>query len=298
MNGYGERCGNSNLCSIIPNIQLKLGYKCLQDDLKKLYDTSHFIHELTNLPPIKNRAYVGESAFAHKGGLHVSAVMKNSRTYEHINPEVIGNHRRVLVSDLSGRSNILYKTKELGIKIKSDNPKIPNILSNLKTLENQGYEFEGADASFEILVKKSLDKFNKHFELVSARTISEKREEDEETLAEATVIIRVDGVTEHTAAIGNGPVNALDTAFRKALEKFYPALKEVQLLDYRVRVVSTIQGTGSAVRVLIDSSDGQMNWSTVGVSENIVEASWKALVDSIEYKLMKDDERRAKSVRK
>ena len=298
MNGYGERCGNSNLCSIIPNIQLKLGFKCIQSDLKKLYDTSHYIHELTNLPPIKNRAFVGESAFAHKGGLHVSAVMKNSKTYEHINPEVVGNHRRVLISDLSGRSNILYKTKELGIKIKSDNPKIGNILSNLKTLENEGYEFEGADASFEILVKKSIDKFNKHFELISARTISEKRAEDEDSVAEATVIVRVDGITEHTAAIGNGPINALDTAFRKALEKFYPSLIEVKLLDYRVRVVSTRQGTGSVVRVLIESGDGKTNWSTVGVSENIVEASWKALVDSIEYKLMKDDENRAKKVRR
>lgn len=298
MNGYGERCGNSNLCSIIPNIQLKLGFKCLQDDLKKLYDTSHFIHELTNLPPIKNRAYVGESAFAHKGGLHVSAVMKKSETYEHVNPEVVGNHRRVLISDLSGRSNILYKTKELGINIKSDNPKIPNILSNLKTLENQGYEFEGADASFEILVRKSIDKFTKHFDLISARTISEKREEDEDSLAEATVIIKVDGVTEHTAAIGNGPVNALDTAFRKALEKFYPSLKEVKLLDYRVRVVSTKQGTESVVRVLIESGDNERRWSTVGVSENIVEASWKALVDSIEYKLMKDDEKKSKKVKR
>ena len=298
MNGYGERCGNSNLCSIIPNIQLKLGFKCIQSDLKKLYDTSHYIHELTNLPPIKNRAFVGESAFAHKGGLHVSAVMKNSKTYEHINPEVVGNHRRVLISDLSGRSNILYKTKELGIKIKSDNPKIGNILSNLKTLENEGYEFEGADASFEILVKKSIDKFNKHFELISARTISEKRAEDEDSFAEATVIVRVDGITEHTAAIGNGPINALDQAFRKALEKFYPSLNEVKLLDYRVRVVSTSKGTGSVVRVLIESGDGKTNWSTVGVSENIVEASWKALVDSIEYKLMKDDEKRAKKVRR
>lgn len=298
INGYGERCGNSNLCSIIPNIQLKLGYKCIDNNLKKLYDISHFIHELTNLPPIKNRPFVGESAFAHKGGLHVSAVMKNSQTYEHVNPEVVGNHRRVLISDLSGRSNILYKTKELGIDIKSDHPKVGNILTNLKTLENQGYEFEGADASFEILVKKSIDNFTKHFELISARTISEKREEAEDSLAEATVIVKVDGVTEHTAAIGNGPVNALDTAFRKALEKFYPSLKDVKLLDYRVRVVSTKQGTGSVVRVLIESSDGNTNWSTVGVSENIVEASWKALVDSIEYKLMKDDEARSKRVRR
>jgi len=297
MNGYGERCGNANLCSIIPVLQAKLGYKCLQDDLKKLYETSHFIHELTNLPPIKNRPFVGQSAFAHKGGLHVSAVMKNPQTYEHMNPEIVGNRRRVLISDLSGRSNILYKAKELGIELRSDNPKVGNILSNLKKLENDGYEFEGADASFEILVKKSIEQFNKHFDLISARTISEKRTEDEDSFAEATVIVKVDGITEHTAAIGNGPVNALDNSLRKALEKFYPSLKKVRLVDYRVRVVTRKQGTDSVVRVLIESGDGEMNWSTVGVSENIVEASWEALVDSIEYKLMKEDEKRAEKAK-
>ncbi len=297
INGYGERCGNANLCSIIPNLQLKLGYKCINEDIKKLYETSHFIHELTNLTPIKNRPFVGESAFAHKGGLHVSAVMKKPETYEHINPEVVGNRRRVLVSDLSGRSNIIYKAKELGIDLRSDNPNIPVILDELKKLENQGYEFEGADASFEILVRKYLGTYSKHFELIGARTITEKRKEDEESIAEATVIVRVDGITEHTAAIGNGPVNALDKSLRKALEKFYPKLKDVELIDYRVRVVTRRHGTDSVVRVLIESGDGDTNWSTVGVSENIVEASWKALVDSIEYKLMKDDEKRAKKAR-
>ncbi|HWP90854.1 MAG TPA: citramalate synthase [Thermodesulfobacteriota bacterium] len=298
MNGYGERCGNANLCSIIPNLKLKLGINSISDEgLKKLYEVSHFIHELTNLPPIKNRPFVGESAFAHKGGLHVSAVMKNAETYEHINPEVIGNRRRVLVSDLSGRSNILYKAKELGIELDPNDKKVQKILSELKKLENQGYEFEGADASFELLIRKTLGQYKKHFELKGARIIVEKHKDDEEPISEATVIVQVDGITEHTAAIGNGPVNALDNALRKALEKFYPALKEVKLKDYRVRVVSTLQGTDAVVRVLIESGDGESDWSTVGVSENIVEASWKAMVDSIDYKLLKDEAKRAAKAR-
>jgi 2-isopropylmalate synthase len=298
INGYGERCGNANLCSIIPNLKLKLGIDCINDDeLKKLYEVSHFIHELTNLPPIKKLPFVGESAFAHKGGLHVSAVMRKSETYEHINPEVVGNKRRVLVSDLSGRSNILYKAKELGINLDPNDKKVQKILSELKKLENQGYEFEGADASFELLIRKILGEYKKHFELKGARIIVEKHRDDEESISEATVIVQVDGITEHTAAIGNGPVNALDNALRKALEKFYPALKEVRLKDYRVRVVSTGKGTDAAVRVLIESGDGESNWSTVGVSENIVEASWKALVDSIDYKLLKDEAKKAAKAR-
>jgi 2-isopropylmalate synthase len=298
MNGYGERCGNANLCSIIPNLKLKLGINSISDDeLKKLYEVSHFIHELTNLPPIKNRPYVGESAFAHKGGLHVSAVMKKAETYEHIDPEIVGNRRRVLVSDLSGRSNILYKAKELGIELEPNDKHVQKILSELKKLENQGYEFEGADASFELLVRKALGQYRKHFELKGARIIVEKRKDDEEPISEATVIVQVDGVTEHTAAVGNGPVNALDNALRKALEKFYPALKDVKLKDYRVRVVSTLRGTDAVVRVLMESGDGETNWSTVGVSENIVEASWKAMVDSIDYKLLKDEAKRAVKAR-
>ncbi len=298
INGYGERCGNANLCSIIPNLKLKMGINCIEDEeLKKLYEVSHFIHELTNLPPIKHLPFVGESAFAHKGGLHVSAVMKNTETYEHIYPEIIGNRRRVLVSDLSGRSNVLYKAKELGIELDQNDKNVEKILRELKKLENQGYEFEGADASFELLIRKILGHYRKHFELKGARAIVEKRRDDEEPISEATVIVQVDGVTEHTAAIGNGPVNALDNALRKALEKFYPALKEVTLRDYRVRVVSTGKATDAVVRVLIESGDGETNWSTVGVSENIVEASWKALVDSIEYKLFKEEAKMAAKAR-
>ena len=289
MNGYGERCGNANLCAIISNMKLKMGIDCISDtEITKLYDVSHFIHELTNLPPLKQGAYVGESAFAHKGGIHVSAVMKNSETYEHISPETVGNHRRVLVSDLSGRSNILYKAQELGIEIDPKDEKILDVLNDLKTMENSGYEFEGADASFELLVRKALGKYKKQFYIKSAKTLVEKKSEEDETISEATVEVQVDGVNEKTSATGNGPVNAIDGALRKALENFFPSLKEVQLVDYRVRVVSNKKGTDSVVRVLVESGDGEDTWSTVGVSENIVEASWKALVDSIDYKLLKD----------
>ncbi len=290
INGYGERCGNANLCSIIPDLKLKLGIDCIDDEkLKKLYEVSHFVHELTNLPPIKHRPFVGESAFAHKGGIHVNAVIKNTDTYEHIKPELVGNRRRVLISDLSGRSNIIYKAKELGIDLDPKDPRITKILKELKKLENQGYEYEGADASFELLVRKALGLYKKHFWVKSARTIVEKRKEDEEPITEATVIVKVDGVIEHTAATGNGPVNALDKALRKALEKFFPTLKDLRLKDFRVRVVSSQMGTDSMVRVLIESGDGKDSWSTVGVSENLVEASWQALIDSLDYKLLKDE---------
>lgn len=298
MNGYGERCGNANLCSIIPNLNLKLGIECLDNnELMRLYDVSHFIHELTNLPPIKHRAFVGESAFAHKGGLHVSAVMKKSETYEHVRPDVVGNKRRILISDLSGRSNILYKAKELGVELDSKDKRVNNILNELKKLENEGYEFEGADASFELLVRKALGEYRKVFHLNSVRTITEKRSDDEEPITEATLIVQVDGVTEHTVAIGNGPVHAMDQGLRKALEKFYPNLKEVKLKDYRVRVLSAKHGTDAVVRVLIESGDGESDWSTVGVSQNIVEASWKALVDSIDYKILKDEAKKAAKAR-
>ncbi len=290
MNGYGERCGNANLCAIIPNIAIKLGMNSIsRENLRKLYSVSHFIHELTNLPPLNKQAYVGESAFAHKGGIHVSAVMKNSDTYEHIEPQSVGNRRRVLVSDLSGRANIAYKAQELGVDIDPKDERIIEILNELKILENQGYEFEGADASFELLVRKTLGTYKKRFYLKNTRTLVEKREGDKEPLSEATAEVQVNGVTEYTVARGNGPVNAIDGALRKSLEKFFPALKTLRLLDYRVRVVSRSGGTDSVVRVLVQSGDGERTWSTVGVSDNIVEASWKALVDSIDYKILKDE---------
>ncbi|MBI4844261.1 MAG: citramalate synthase [Nitrospirae bacterium] len=288
INGLGERCGNANLVSIIPNLKLKLGYDCVSlQNTKKLKVVSRFVTEIANLRHFKRQPYVGDSAFAHKGGAHVNAVLKHSGTYEHIRPELVGNYRRVLVSDLAGKSNVLMKAKEYNLKIESDSPKIKNIVRELKELENQGFQYEGAEASFELLMKKQLRLHKKFFTLIGARVIIEKRKEGEEPISEATIMVEVGGKTEHTAATGNGPVNALDNALRKALEKFYPQLKDVKLLDYKVRVLTAGKGTSAKVRVLIESGDEEHKWGTVGVSENIIEASWQALVDSIEYKLLK-----------
>jgi 2-isopropylmalate synthase len=291
INGYGERCGNANLCSIIPNLKLKMGMDCITDaQLKKITEVSRFVSELANLPHYKYLPYVGESAFAHKGGVHVSAIRKSDMTYEHVPPEKVGNRQRVLISDLSGESNILYKAAEFKIDIESKDPKVREILDNLKQLENQGFQFEGAEGSFEILIKKALGQHKKFFELMGFRVIVEKSEEEGPPLSEATIMVRVGDRVEHTAAVGNGPVNALDNAIRKALEKFYPELKEVTLLDYKVRILSPKDGTGAQTRVLIESGDGKSKWGTVGVSENIIQASWQALVDSIDYKLLKEKE--------
>jgi 2-isopropylmalate synthase len=291
MNGYGERCGNANLCSIIPNLKLKMGVDCITDDqLRKITEASRFVSELANLPHNKYLPYVGDSAFAHKGGVHVSAIRKNDATYEHVAPERVGNRQRVLISDLSGESNILYKAADFKIDLASKDPKVRQILDDLKRLENQGFQFEGAEGSFEILVKKALGQHKRFFELMGFRVIVEKKTEEEVPLSEATIMVRVGDRVEHTAAVGNGPVNALDHAIRKALEKFYPELKQVKLLDYKVRILSTRDGTGALTRVLIESGDGQSKWGTVGVSENIIQASWQALVDSIDYKLLKEED--------
>ena len=290
INGYGERCGNANLCSIIPNLKLKMGIDCITDDqLKKITEVSRFVSELANLPHHKYLPYVGDSAFAHKGGVHVSAIRKSDATYEHVIPEKVGNHQRVLISDLSGESNILYKAAEFKIDFESNDPKIRQILDDLKRLENQGFQYEGAEGSFEILIKKALGQHKRFFELMGFRVIVEKKTEEEAPVSEATIMVRVGDRVEHTAAEGNGPVNALDHAIRKALEKFYPELKQVKLLDYKVRILSTKDGTGALTRVLIESGDGQSKWGTVGVSENIIEASWQALVDAIDYKLLKEE---------
>jgi len=290
INGYGERCGNANLCSIIPNLKLKMGIDCISDaQLKKITEISRFVSELANLPHHKYLPYVGDSAFAHKGGVHVSAIRKSGFTYEHVQPEQVGNRRRVLISDLSGESNILYKAAEFKIDIESNDPNVRGILDTLKQLENQGFQFEGAEGSFEILIKKALGQHKKFFELMGFRVIVEKGEEEGLLLSEATIMVRVGDQVEHTAAVGNGPVNALDNAIRKALEKFYPELKEVKLLDYKVRILSTKDGTAAKTRVLIESGDGESKWGTVGVSENIIQASWQALVDSIDYKLLKEE---------
>ncbi len=290
LNGIGERCGNANLISILPNLQLKLGYSCISKaQMGHLKTTSRLIYELLNQPPLKRQPYVGDSAFAHKGGVHVSAVVKSPDTYEHIEPELVGNHRRVLVSDLSGKSNLLYKAKEWGVDLDSKDPRAREILAKLKDLEHRGYEFEGAEASFELLFQEALHKkAARNFKLVGFRVIDEKREENADPIAEATVQIEVDGHVEHTAAQGNGPVNALDAALRKALAKFYPEVKDMELVDYKVRVLSGEHGTGSTVRVLIESADKDGRWGTVGVSHNILEASYQALADAIRYKLFKE----------
>ncbi len=290
INGLGERCGNANLISIIPNIQLKLGIHCITpDQLRKLRDVSRFVTEIANLRHFKRQPYTGDSAFAHKGGMHVSAIQKRPETYEHIRPELVGNSQRVLISDLAGRSNILRKAEEFGIRLSSDSVQIQDIVTRLKELENQGFQFEGAEASFELLMKKSLGLHKKFFELMGFRLIVEKRKEGEDPISEATIMVKVGGHIEHTAATGKGPVNALDNALRKALEKFYPGLKEVKLHDYKVRVLTAGKGTSAKVRVLIESGDKESRWGTVGVSENIIEASYQALVDSVDYKLLKEE---------
>lgn len=290
INGLGERCGNANLCSVIPNLQVKLGIKCISDgQLKRLRDVSRFVNEIANMRHFKRQPFVGDSAFAHKGGIHVSAVMKRPETYEHMKPELVGNSHRVLISDLAGKSNILRKAKEFNIHIEPDSPQLQDMLNTLKDLEHQGFQFEGAEASFELLLKKALGLHRKFFDLIGFRVIVEKRKEGELPLSEATIMMKVGGKTEHTAATGTGPVNALDNALRKALDKFYPELKEVKLHDYKVRVLTAGKGTSARVRVLIESGDEKNRWGTVGVSENIIEASWQALVDSIEYKLLKEE---------
>lgn len=296
VNGVGERCGNANLVSIVPNLQLKLGYECVDEQaLQSLTELSHFVDELANREPNKQQAYVGQSAFAHKAGLHASAVRRHSETYEHIEPGIVGNHQRVLVSDQAGRSNLLYKAKELGIDPEELEPKVGELLKELKELEHQGFQFEGADASFELLLQKAIkgEKL-RHFELVGFRVINEKRNENEEPIAEATIQVRgPDGKLEHTASMGNGPVNAIDSALRKALIGFYPSIEEMRLVDYKVRVLDDKQGTEGMVRVLVESHDANGHWTTVGVSPNVIEASWQALVDAIDFKLYKD-KRRAK----
>jgi 2-isopropylmalate synthase len=298
INGFGERCGNANLVSIIPNLVLKMGRSCIgADRLKRLREVARFVDELANLHHNTHQPFVGDSAFAHKGGVHVSAVRRNPLTYEHIDPSLVGNAQRVLISDLSGRANVLSKAKELGFDLEGDGRAqvAAELLERVKRLEADGFLYEGAEGSFEILLKKSLGLHHKFFDLLGFRVIDEKRSEGEEPGAEATIMVRVGGVVEHTAAAGNGPVNALDAALRKALEKFYPAIRDVRLVDFKVRVLASGGGTGARVRVLIESSDGHETWGTVGVSANVIEASWQALVDSIEYKLMRDEERAAGS---
>jgi len=286
VNGYGERCGNANLCSIIPNLQLKMGYECVSSDkLQHLSTLSKFVSELGNLSPDHKQPFVGRSAFAHKGGIHVSAVIKNEQTYEHIRPELVGNERRVLVSDLSGKSNVCYKSDELGLDVDKYSKESSEIVQKLKELENKGYQFEAAEASFELLVKHMTNKAPDFFSLEGFRIIME-RDASGKSRSEATIRVKVNDRIEHSAAEGNGPVHALDAALRKALREFYPEIASMKLQDYKVRVLNEKDGTGARVRVLIDSSKDTATWGTVGVSENIIDASWQALSEGMTYFLM------------
>jgi len=291
INGYGERCGNADLCGIIPNLQLKMGYKCVSEHrLEDLTEVSRYISEISNMKLHDNQPFTGRSAFAHKGGVHINAVMKNPVSYEHIMPEKVGNHRRILVSELSGKTSIILKAKEMEFDLTKEDPQTKRILKLIQSMENQGYHFEAADGSFELLMKKALKKYKPCFTLEGFRVSIEKREDDT-LISEAIIKINVNKKEEHTAAAGDGPVNALDNALRKALAKFYPALSKMRLSDFKVRVLDEKAGTAAKVRVLIQSEDEDSSWGTVGVSENIIEASWQALVDSVEYKLLKDKAR-------
>jgi 2-isopropylmalate synthase len=281
-NGYGERCGNANLSSIIPIVILKMGCdSTVTENLHLITEISHLIAELTNLQHDERQPFVGASAFAHKAGTHVDAMLKNPLTLEHIRSEQVGNRRRYLLSDQAGRSTILTKVKELVPETQKDDPKVIELTNRIKELENAGYQFEAAEGSFELLIKKSFNLYEKVFDLEGFRIIVEKRG-NQPVFSEATIKVAVGNEYEITAAEGDGPVNALDSAIRKALLRFYPEIGNINLTDYKVRVMEEKRGTAAKVRVLIQSSDGENSWGTVGVSENLIEASWEALVDSIE----------------
>ncbi len=294
INGYGERCGNANLCSIIPNLEFKKGLKTIgAKNIEGLTDLSRYVAEIANLRPFLRQPFVGGSAFAHKGGIHVSAVMKNPQTYEHIDPSLVGNTQRVLLSDQAGKANILFKAQQLGYTLEKDDPRLTQFLQSIKTREEHGFEYSVAEASFELMLHEVLGFPCKYFTFKNFFVADSKRQQDHEPITEATVLMEVDGNEEHTAASGNGPVNALDLALRKALERFYPRIANVRLKDFKVRVVAgavrDANSTASFVRVLIESSDGKHAWNTIGVSHNIIEAAWQALVDCYRYKLLLDE---------
>ncbi len=287
INGYGERCGNADLTSIIPILMTKMDRPCISwENLAKLRPLSLFVSDTANMIPLDSRPFVGNSAFAHKGGVHVNAVMKVTRAYEHLDPGVVGNRRRVLVSDLSGKSNVEYKARELGIDLHSNGFNSREIVSKVKALEHRGYEFDAADGSFKILLERLTHQFTPVFELESFR-ISTEKNKDHPCSAQATIKISVNGQEEITAAEGMGPVSALDNALRKALDKFFPDLDTMRLVDFKVRVIDGREGTAARVRVSIESRDQHEIWNTIGVSEDIIEASWQALADSFHYKLSK-----------
>jgi 2-isopropylmalate synthase len=286
INGYGERCGNANLCSLIPTLQLKMGYDCVSDDqLRSLTDTAGYVSELANLRLYPQQPYVGRSAFAHKGGIHVDALLKCEESYQHIDPNLVGNRKRVVVSELSGKSNIAYKATEFGLDLSAGAERSRQIVRNIKELESRGFQFEGAEGSVELLIRRARPGYQAPFELLDFHVLV-RESENGSMSSQATVKVQVGDQAIHTAADGNGPVNALDAAVRKALLPFYPDLSNVRLTDYKVRILDGGAGTAAQTRVLIDSSDGHRAWSTVGSSTNIIEASWQALADSLEYALL------------
>ncbi len=287
INGYGERTGNANLCTIIPNLQLKMNLECVSaENLKGLSDLSHYVAEIANQPPNPYLPFVGKKAFAHKGGIHVAAILKNEDSYQHIDPTLVGNKRRTLVSELSGRGNIIDKAAEFGIDV--TNERAREVVQQIKDLEAQGFTFEGAGASAQLLMQRAEENYKPPFELIDFTVVVEKRK-GLGLFAEATVKVDVNGEVFHTAAEGNGPVNALNKALRKALQGSYPQLADIHLSDYKVRILDSESGTAANVRVLIDTKNGDSSrWSTVGASTNIIEASWLALADAMEYALQKE----------
>ena len=289
MNGYGERAGNANLCTIIPDLELKLGYQCLPEGkLQELQSVSWYVSEQANLPRDIRQPFVGSSAFAHKGGMHVNAVLKKPESFEHVPPDAVGNERRILVSDDSGSSTIVHKLQKIWPELKRDDPLVTKTLRQVKNLENSGYVFEGAEASFELMAKQLKDELPKLFELRGFRVIVERWEGADDVYSEATIRLRINGNTEVMTswAEGDGPVNALDNALRKVLREKFPQIERLKLTDYKVRVIDATQGTATAVRALIETTDGETEWGTVGAHENIIEASYEALVDSIVYGLL------------
>ncbi|MFT9496104.1 citramalate synthase [Anaerosolibacter sp.] len=291
--GFGERCGNVNLSTVIANLQLKRNYQCIpSNQLMNLTPTARFVAEVSNISLNEREPYIGNSAFAHKGGMHIDGVMKANHSFEHVNPDKVGNERRILMSEVSGKTTILSKIQKINPNIKKNSLETQEIMNCLKKLEHEGYQFEGAESSFELMIRKHLGKYKPFFQLKHYKIIGEQPSQDGDS-STAVVKLTVEGKDALTVAEGNGPVNALDKALRKALEEFYPVLKEVYLSDYKVRVVDTKKATGARVRVLIESTDGHDVWTTVGLSTDIIEASWIALVDSIEYKLLKEIEKKA-----
>lgn len=289
INGYGERCGNANLCTIIPNLQLKMGCHCIPEkSLKDITLISRYISEIINEAHNERAPYVGNSSFAHKGGMHIDAVIKNNKSFEHINPELVGNERRILMSEVSGRSTILKKIKREAPWITKDSPEVYMIINKLKQLEHEGYQFEGAESSFSLMVKRALGKGREFFNVRDFRVFEDRFDENYTSIS--IIRVEVDGKEEITVAEGDGPVNAIDKALRKVLELFYPCLKKMRLTDYKVRVLDTNEATGAKVRVHIESTNGERVWGTVGVSTNIIEASLHALIDSIEYFFYMEEE--------